>query len=90
MLGMPYTRMRKISLRVATSHPESIYSTTAEQKQISISCVLMNYIFNVEHYHNAHSTQYRCTHYSPHITRKSLRGVTALVRCGGNMYWWVD
>jgi hypothetical protein len=28
--------------------------------------------------------------YSPHFTRKSLRGVAALVRFGGKVYWWVD
>jgi hypothetical protein len=31
--------------------------------------------------------------YSPHFTRKSLRvggGGSALVRCGRNVYWWVD
>jgi hypothetical protein len=28
--------------------------------------------------------------YSPHFTRKSLRGVSALVRFGGKVYWRVD
>jgi hypothetical protein len=28
--------------------------------------------------------------YSPHFRRKSLRGVSALVRFGGNVYCWVD
>jgi hypothetical protein len=28
--------------------------------------------------------------YSPHFTRKSLRGVLALVRFGVKVYWWVD
>jgi hypothetical protein len=58
LLGMRYTRMRKISRRVATSHPESIYSTTTEQTTGSrLSCVLMNSVwFNVEYYHNTHST----------------------------------
>jgi hypothetical protein len=68
LLGMRYTRMRKISRRVtiATSHPETIYSTTTEQTTDSrLSCVLMNSVwFTVEHYHNTHSTQYRCTHYT--------------------------
>jgi hypothetical protein len=45
--------------RVATSHPESIYSTTTEQTTDNrLSCVLTNSMwFSVEHYHNTHSTQ---------------------------------
>jgi hypothetical protein len=27
--------------------------------------------------------------YSPHFKRKSLQGVSALVRFGGKVYWWV-
>jgi hypothetical protein len=68
LLGMRYSACARFRgrRRVATSHPESIYSTTTEQRtNKSISCVLMNSVcFNIEHYHNTHSAQYRCTHYT--------------------------
>jgi hypothetical protein len=36
-----------------------------KQQTDRLSRVLMNSMwFNVEHYHNTHSTQYRCTHYT--------------------------
>jgi hypothetical protein len=62
---------------VATSHPENIYSTTTEQTTYNrFLRVLMNSIsFNVKHYHNTHSTQYRFTHYTLLLTVRCFQSV---------------
>jgi hypothetical protein len=40
--------------------------------------------FNVEHYHNTHSTQYRCTHYTLLSTARCFQSV-----CNSVTLWWV-
>jgi hypothetical protein len=39
--------------------------------------------------HRKASAYMQTNTYSPHFRRKSLRGVSALVRFGGKVYWWV-
>jgi hypothetical protein len=47
-----------------------------KQRTSGFSCVLMNSVwFNVEHYHNTHSTQYRCTHYTLLLTAWCFQSV---------------
>jgi hypothetical protein len=66
---------------VAASDPESIYYTTTElPTDKRFSCVLMNSVwFNVEHYHNTHSTEYRCTHYTLLLTARCFQSVCSSV-----------